>query len=756
MTTSNVMSLPVDIPWERIATSTDMIDRNFGDRKYPAKWRPSVTVFCYEPPEDEQKLDDSIVTYLKISCSITGLENPLAKSGARVTVPPKYLASHPWAIKYWKTRNRKIIDYYPCHGALLQVAVFPNDQKGQVPVSKYPVVMDFQPKKREMYYSQTEKTDVLSTSRSSIEVKKGTTTTLSQETGWNLGGGASVGSDSGSASFGGGYSSKTTSSVQNVNMVTADKSREKRENFSYVSELTHMYHLLNSYHLGTNRAMFFLQPRPFISQSEFSFVNGLRKLEGIQEFFLIITRPKDVQGLCVEATLETAHFQVERTYNARIITKSQLQQGKNLMKTASALGLTSSEMDGAKEAMVKAWNQITAEVRQLLEFYFDVAVGYTFKTVNDLRKSKGLTPISRKDWDSFKKLRNEVGKESYDPSQTAVVIYEKSQADTGILFVLGRGVASCIKEFRVVMLPPDSLVFEKRIPLDNVTLTESQKDLVDEEILPIVDIPLSMVTANTVSQAIGDNILASLSAPERFAYGDASLDEALFIQEPLVAALNQMPDDDPYNAALENIDGLEEEVVSALVEIFGAQTRKDALAIEPYQVAAALGISEAEVRKLRTIMMGEGPLPSLEVGEAPFVAPDLEGLTEDGAQQALQAQMLALHPEVSFQDSLEPQGTIIQQYPAAGSLLKRGDLISIILSSGPVIIPDVTGMETDAAVAMLAELGLSDVRSPVVSRAQKPGRVVAVLPEPGTEITRGSSVVLQIAQAPEDVAADAG
>jgi hypothetical protein len=69
--------------------------------------------------------------------------------------------------------------------------------------------------------------------------------------------------------------------------------REQRETYSHTTQLTQMYHQLDSYHLGTNRAMFFMLPRPHVVQSELTFVNGPRLLEGIQEVFLIVMRPKD-------------------------------------------------------------------------------------------------------------------------------------------------------------------------------------------------------------------------------------------------------------------------------------------------------------------------------------------------------------------------------------------------------------------------------------------------------------------------------
>ena len=49
-------------------------------------------------------------------------------------------------------------------------------------------------------------------------------------------------------------------------------------------------------------------PRPHIVESDLTFVNGPRKLEGIQEFFLVVMRPKEIKNICAEAYLETDSY----------------------------------------------------------------------------------------------------------------------------------------------------------------------------------------------------------------------------------------------------------------------------------------------------------------------------------------------------------------------------------------------------------------------------------------------------------------
>jgi len=71
-----------------------------------------------------------------------------------------------------------------------------------------------------------------------------------------------------------------------------------------------MYNLLTGYHVGTNRATFLMLPRPHTVQPTLrrTFVQGFREIEGIQDFFLIVARPKDANALCIQTSLETGHI----------------------------------------------------------------------------------------------------------------------------------------------------------------------------------------------------------------------------------------------------------------------------------------------------------------------------------------------------------------------------------------------------------------------------------------------------------------
>src|SRR5438445_76678 len=69
----STLSLPVDIPWKRIAISHDMYATD--ENALPAKWRSSLAVFAYEPvPDPEFSNPEELTTFLKVVVTVTGYQ----------------------------------------------------------------------------------------------------------------------------------------------------------------------------------------------------------------------------------------------------------------------------------------------------------------------------------------------------------------------------------------------------------------------------------------------------------------------------------------------------------------------------------------------------------------------------------------------------------------------------------------------------------------------------------------------------------
>ncbi|MEH3055300.1 MAG: hypothetical protein PGN13_15070 [Patulibacter minatonensis] len=304
------LSLPTDIPWKRICVTEDMIDERICDGRAPGKWQTSLAVFKYVPEEEDQLYPDYDISYLKVTATITGYQ-PLDQEvqghidwdGVDVSTIPGL--------------TDLLNSYNPCHGAVLQVSVAPKGGADAVTKKDYPFFLDFEPKKRELYELATDTKEKQSRSIESLNITKSSGSTQSTEIlDVDMGGGG-FGAQASYAGTGGGFSysapngqwgTKRLNADESLASRTTDVGQEKRETFSYTTQLSQMYHLLDSYHLGTNRAVFFVQPRPHTLEEPSGFVRGPRPVEGIQEFFLVVARPKGQRDYCVSLRLDTSHI----------------------------------------------------------------------------------------------------------------------------------------------------------------------------------------------------------------------------------------------------------------------------------------------------------------------------------------------------------------------------------------------------------------------------------------------------------------
>lgn len=310
---------PQDITWTRMLFSRDMMDTNFDRLNFPPRWRSSFAVYYYIVPEEEtvDAYPNSKIVYLKLTSSITGWNpsesliqardeayEPGSGDDLQVSLWEVIRASG-WAEKYW-----------PCLGAIIQLAVYPNNKAG-VSVDDYPYILDFEPKKRELYESVSAENEILSNTGDNISVSKGSTNVFSAE----LQGKAKVGLPLvGSTEI----TAKVSDSYTSINNNVTDTIREKRETVGHTVSFSQMYQLFNGYHLGTNRSLFVIAPRPHTvssveqKQIEASLVNGKRKLEGVQDIFFVVHMPKNIDGFCVQASLDTGHIVMDSNPNPEI------------------------------------------------------------------------------------------------------------------------------------------------------------------------------------------------------------------------------------------------------------------------------------------------------------------------------------------------------------------------------------------------------------------------------------------------------
>jgi serine/threonine-protein kinase len=129
----------------------------------------------------------------------------------------------------------------------------------------------------------------------------------------------------------------------------------------------------------------------------------------------------------------------------------------------------------------------------------------------------------------------------------------------------------------------------------------------------------------------------------------------------------------------------------------------------------------------------------------PLTVPNVVGLTE------AEARALLSNFNVNISTAPDPRipiDRVASQIPLATTNAEKGSSVTLTISSGPgntTVPTGLVGISLEAARNILTAAGLLVAQTQPVDSDQAPGVVLSVTPEPGTTITAGSGVVLQIA-----------
>lgn len=742
-------SLPIDIPWQRIAFSDDMIDRVACDRELPSRWRSSVAVFEYEPPEDQQRSDDFRVTYLKVSCTITGFQ----ERGQEIRIRER-LGRSGWTNKDLTDRLAEdATKYHPCYGAILEVVVAPHKGDDRFTPADYPYFSDFDPKKRELYEVVTETGEVMSRSLENAGVRHGQTTlsshtvrddtTIAGEIAGAYGNAQSAGqiSAKGSASNTSGTTDLTQQGTENVR--TSDAAREARETFSHTTQLSQMYHQLDSYHLGTNRAAFFILPRPHVVQSPFTFVNGPRQIEGVQEFMLVVVRPKRMEHFCVEAYLETAHL-----VGAPILdwepAETQLHLQINAPTTDRVLGSTTS----IRRPGYVIDRQRGPQGVPLGGFPHGDTGGYNVDSVNippaaggDYTFIVGEESVTVNGWaeGSFTKHPEKLYPGSLELNAT---VYLKKKVPNIVgrepgLMITGRAVCSCAHN--LVSDPAvngPSVVYEKSLPK-----AETQRSAETQRTHERASMSIS--EANLLGANLKNELLQSLSSADRYPRGTVGLLDSQLMASPMAAHLRHAEPD--VNTRLSDWPGINQKLAYRVTAYDPSITRSQMLEMPLAQQVERFGLSFADAVELRRALMdlaepqGPPPMPERKQIQVPL----LMGLQLNEARAALAAAGLAFGT-ATVVDSPLPSDSVVAQDPEAGASVDSATEVSVQTASGlSVRLPEVVGLHLSEAMCRLRDAGLRSEPT-IEGRAVPDASVMALEPYEGTLVTPNTAVTISL------------
>ena len=135
-------------------------------------------------------------------------------------------------------------------------------------------------------------------------------------------------------------------------------------------------------------------------------------------------------------------------------------------------------------------------------------------------------------------------------------------------------------------------------------------------------------------------------------------------------------------------------------------------------------------------------------GDGLIAVPNVVGISQEKAAAELRTAGLdvSLKAEVS---AAQPVGTVLRQYPDATQQVDAGIAVAITVAAAAntVAVPLLTGMSDDVALAALESMGLAGTVREVASQLDG-GTVLGQDPAPGTEVQPGSSVTVDVSNAP--------
>lgn len=629
-------SVPSDIPWRLIANSTDMMDLGFCDQRFPGAWRSSIALSIFEPRLEDlpPTMCDKRLTYLKVCCSITGaqLESTAEANGTDLAdmVPTERL-------------QEILSEYLACYGVLLNVAVHPLHDERRRGMDDYPRIVDFEPKRRDLYQAATENGEVLTASVNRLRLDNTFTHTESVETGLSLTAGmrrhagidieaAEAGAE---ASAQGSLSRTWGETSQDVRTTARDAQQEERERFATTTQLNQMYNLLSGYHLGSNRSVFLMLPRPHSKQpSEHrTFAQGLRVIEGVQDFFLVVQRPRESEGLRVEVQLETGHFPEGTVIEEPQTEWERTSQTVRVRETVHSKGQFRSR---DTRRFDHAFNGFEVDGWRFDPTRGDPGRNGVEQVVESADNADGTTG-GRGVFTSMPAMEDyEYGASSPDSVFVKALLrgyveedtrFRRSyrvhlrrerrttaseRADAGRLIVLGRSLCASYRASDHCMEAPredDDIPIVEDGARDPLPDAESRMGVLDELDLKISKVATTKgnasIAAHLTAEAVGRALASSWKMPSRRPLGEATLLDTDYMRDRL---LDLVPESRKSRPAAEEV-GIPAEVSKALGPRI---TIGEVLAMRLPELAVRTGRPVAEVARLRRRLMFSGSVDGVK------------------------------------------------------------------------------------------------------------------------------------------------
>lgn len=799
------LSLPIDIPWERVCVTNDMLDPARGNpAETPPMWQSSLALFRYVPPDEYQIYPDRRIIYYKLSCTISnyqprseqlvGLINPGAELTLGAMANDEVL--------------RRLATSLPCTGAVVYITVSP--AKPTKDINTYPYFLEIQPRQRALYEQVTQGQESSSRSLENLQIRKDAASSNSIEVvDQTKGGGITV--------FGTGAQSSVDQGVKSLGrldsqqITTTDSSREARETQSFTTQLSQMYTLLQAYHLGTNRVFFFLTPRPHAVEPPTGII-GPRKLDGIQDFFLVVSQPKEQDLPCLTARLDTGHLHIEPIMDyARDIPPQQLSVPLVALGPIKDDPAATETADGESAfyacyfKSVAGQNSLNAPAGYVVESVTDVvnvATGHS-----GLNNSSQIVPASP---NGSKQItltatatgyachRNAAGDAAnavtvgplrhvgvepwpdtwtYEPGtviRTVSVSFRSEvpskQIGEQYVLTLTTRQLHCCAEPEVI---PSKLVASVVLPKEVASAYPPQppvESAANQLASRTAEVVMTVAEVNNLQRKLGDETMRMsqlISDPAALPSRDSDLLMDLMID----ASLSDPRRRSAISRSAETL-GLSEKELAVIAAGLGRSgqllNRGDILTAPTALLEQATARKGEDLFQLRlaaaNVLMNRQANPSpIHVRSSGrskrsqgssavskpenVMVPDMVGRDEPSAREMIKNARLKMGT-ITWEESDVERAHVISQAPEAGRMVTEDAEIDVVLSTGPIVrIPQLSGMHVSQALASLKENGIESEPEIVYGESDQPrNHVIRVTPSAGTKVTPQTELILHVSR----------
>ena len=202
---------------------------------------------------------------------------------------------------------------------------------------------------------------------------------------------------------------------------------------------------------------------------------------------------------------------------------------------------------------------------------------------------------------------------------------------------------------------------------------------------------------------------------------------------------------EPSAGPIPNLEGFSQE--QAVVALQGLDL-KASFQTEPSDTIEVDKVTRSDPAAGEMVPANSTVTVYLSSGPAELTVPDVKGMTQEDAIKELTDHGLVV--QRVDPDDTQPdvdKGLATGTDPAAGEQVASGTAVVLLIATGEVDLPDVTGMTEDEARSTLTDLGLSVTTKRVETGGQPDGIVYKQSPEPG-RVDVGSTVTITVAETP--------